>query len=154
MSADPRRRPAPVSAAATPPPPPPPPPAEAQPDSVTQGLDGADDQNTSQKDIKTEDSFKLRFCTVCASNNNRYVLCAMLMPTTITVSCKKPLSLMLYISLCVNVYTWPKFKAHGLSSRVSCLVIPSRHHHRHDSHHAVLIPGTQINGSPSASCRQ
>ncbi|KAG9820886.1 hypothetical protein KCU77_g16510, partial [Aureobasidium melanogenum] len=69
MSADPRRRPAPAQSA-PPPPPPPPPPAEAQPDSSVQSLDGASDQGTAQQ-AKAEESFKLRFCTVCASNNNR-----------------------------------------------------------------------------------
>ncbi|THW83222.1 transcription/RNA-processing factor Ssu72 [Aureobasidium pullulans] len=70
MSADPRRRPAPAAQSAPPPPPPPPPPAEAQPDSSVQALDGANDQDTAQPP-KGEESFKLRFCTVCASNNNR-----------------------------------------------------------------------------------
>ncbi|KAG9762121.1 hypothetical protein KCU95_g19333, partial [Aureobasidium melanogenum] len=68
MSADPRRRPAPAQSA-PPPPPPPPPPAEAQPDSTVQSLDGASDQGSTQQ-ATAEDSFKLRFCTVCASNNN------------------------------------------------------------------------------------
>jgi hypothetical protein len=71
MSADPRRRPAPAQSA-PPPPPPPPPPVEAQPDSSVQSLDSASDHNTAQE-AKAEESFKLRFCTVCASNNNRYV---------------------------------------------------------------------------------
>jgi hypothetical protein len=71
MSADPRRRPAPAQSA-PPPPPPPPPPVEAQPDSTAQSVDGVGEQNRAPE-AKAEESFKLRFCTVCASNNNRYV---------------------------------------------------------------------------------
>lgn len=62
MSADPRRRPA--------PPPPPPPPVEPEPNSTAMGLDGASDANLPQP-VKDDDGFKLKFCTVCASNQNR-----------------------------------------------------------------------------------
>ncbi|SMR41295.1 unnamed protein product [Zymoseptoria tritici ST99CH_1E4] len=78
MASDPRRR---------PPPPPPPPPEEGRA-SANMGLDGADDDvsetqqpqqeektnGQSQSNEETQnpsDSFKLKFCTVCASNNNR-----------------------------------------------------------------------------------
>ncbi|KAH6639233.1 RNA polymerase II subunit A [Boeremia exigua] len=69
MSADPRLRarqqqqPAPV------PPPPPPPPAEPQP-----SVDGASDTPTlapRTQPTVPDDQFKLKFCTVCASNQNR-----------------------------------------------------------------------------------
>ncbi|KAF2169934.1 hypothetical protein M409DRAFT_19551 [Zasmidium cellare ATCC 36951] len=68
MSTDPRRR---------PPPPPPPPPEEppqeeheamAQMDAA--GEKTQDERKTSSVE-KQDDGFKLRFCTVCASNNNR-----------------------------------------------------------------------------------
>ncbi|KAK5110519.1 RNA polymerase II subunit A C-terminal domain phosphatase [Meristemomyces frigidus] len=78
MSADPRRR------AALQPPPPPPPPAVEQSTTVSPtGLDGTDERpSTSNGQSGTpqpprttsnpaSDSFKLKFCTVCASNNNR-----------------------------------------------------------------------------------
>lgn len=75
MSTDPRAR-----RRAQPPPPPPPP--EAEPDMTTMGLDGTNDRppsttaNGQPPNIPThtkpsEESFKLKFCTVCASNNNR-----------------------------------------------------------------------------------
>ena len=74
MTSDPRLRR--QQATATPPVPPPPPP-EPEPDSTRMGLDGtADDivpQNQQNGDNVEGDGFKLRFCTVCASNNNRYV---------------------------------------------------------------------------------
>lgn len=67
--ADPRRR---------PPPPPPPPEPEVEPDTTTMGLDGANEKETAslangQKPGEDEQDagFKLKFCTVCASNNNR-----------------------------------------------------------------------------------
>lgn len=72
MSEDPRRR-----RAAPPPPPPPPPPPEAVPDTNIQTIDSKDDpkQNGTpqppQGSQDNEGGFKLRFCTVCASNNNR-----------------------------------------------------------------------------------
>ncbi|KAF2110875.1 RNA polymerase II subunit A C-terminal domain phosphatase SSU72 [Lophiotrema nucula] len=69
MSADPRLRsrqqqqqPAPV-----PPPPPPPPPGDAPP---SMGLDGASDAAPAAETVP-DDQFKLKFCTVCASNQNR-----------------------------------------------------------------------------------
>ncbi|GAB7356416.1 hypothetical protein MBLNU459_g7188t1 [Dothideomycetes sp. NU459] len=58
-----------------PPPPPPPPPAE--PDSTMVSLNARDErsltpQSQSQgRDVNKEGGFKLKFCTVCASNNNR-----------------------------------------------------------------------------------
>ncbi|KAL9091119.1 MAG: hypothetical protein Q9165_005046 [Trypethelium subeluteriae] len=72
MSADPRLRRRQVTP--TPPAPPPPPP-EPEPDSTMMGLDGASDDRISGQQqngaAENEDGFKLRFCTVCASNNNR-----------------------------------------------------------------------------------
>ncbi|KAI9692461.1 MAG: RNA polymerase II subunit A C-terminal domain phosphatase [Bathelium mastoideum] len=72
MTSDPRLRRR--QATATPPVPPPPPP-EPEPDSTRMGLDGAsNDVATIQQqngDTIEDDGFKLRFCTVCASNNNR-----------------------------------------------------------------------------------
>ena len=61
MSADPRlarSRPQQQLPTAVPPPPPPPP----------MGVDGASDV----KDVVPDDKFKLKFCTICASNQNRY----------------------------------------------------------------------------------
>ncbi|OCK76606.1 Ssu72-like protein [Lepidopterella palustris CBS 459.81] len=51
-------------------PPPPPPPISAQPDSTKMGLDSTNDERP-QSDIVAKDGFKLKFCTVCASNQNR-----------------------------------------------------------------------------------
>ncbi|KAK4982838.1 RNA polymerase II subunit A C-terminal domain phosphatase [Elasticomyces elasticus] len=68
MSSDPRRRPAPV------PPPPPPPPPDTMPDSTKMGVDGTSEgpQNGGTANGQQQgDGFKLKFCTVCASNNNR-----------------------------------------------------------------------------------
>ncbi|KAF1825236.1 Ssu72-like protein [Dissoconium aciculare CBS 342.82] len=72
MASDPRRRP-------VPPPPPPPPPAESEGSSndlSAVSAAGAEEQaipgdDGSQEGAKPEDGFKLKFCTVCASNNNR-----------------------------------------------------------------------------------
>ena len=73
MATDPRLARGPARIATPPQPPPPPPPPEAltqQRPSV--GLDGADDGSTNG--IRPEEGgFKLRFCTVCASNQNRCV---------------------------------------------------------------------------------
>jgi len=73
MSEDPRRR-----RAAPPPPPPPPPPPEAVPDTSSQTLavQNGQPQDELQKpgqgsQVEDEGGYKLRFCTVCASNNNR-----------------------------------------------------------------------------------
>jgi RNA polymerase II subunit A C-terminal domain phosphatase SSU72 len=52
--------------AAVPPPPPPPP---TEPNAM--GMDGASDAHAEQNMVP-DDSFKLKFCTVCASNQNRY----------------------------------------------------------------------------------
>jgi RNA polymerase II subunit A C-terminal domain phosphatase SSU72 len=38
------------------------------------GLDGASDAAAQPaEDVVSDDQFKLKFCTVCASNQNRYV---------------------------------------------------------------------------------
>jgi RNA polymerase II subunit A C-terminal domain phosphatase SSU72 len=66
-TADPRLR-ARQQAAASVPPPPPPPPAET----TSMGTDGANDAHAEQNMV-ADGSFKLKFCTVCASNQNRYV---------------------------------------------------------------------------------
>ena len=75
MSSDPRRRAAPPR-----PPTPPPPPAEPVPDTTLNNLDGTSDTPPPRQDAPTQKpgepnddtgAFKLRFCTVCASNNNR-----------------------------------------------------------------------------------
>ncbi|KAI7545014.1 RNA polymerase II subunit A C-terminal domain phosphatase [Hortaea werneckii] len=63
--ADPRRR----AQAQAPPPPPPPP--EAVPDAPTAGLDEASHSEQPAPQNQDGDGFKLKFCTVCASNNNR-----------------------------------------------------------------------------------
>ena len=58
---------------ATPPQPPPPPPPLSQQKSVT-GYDGTDDGVVFDPVSKEDGGFKLKFCTVCASNQNRYVV--------------------------------------------------------------------------------
>src|ERR1700760_2695018 len=63
-SVDPRRRPAQTA----PPPPPPPPPVE-QPE-VVQAQESFTPPGSPPR-APEDDSFKLKFCTVCASNNNR-----------------------------------------------------------------------------------
>lgn len=57
---------------ATPPQPPPPPPPVSQQKLAT-GYDGTDDGAVDSVS-KEDGGFKLKFCTVCASNQNRYVL--------------------------------------------------------------------------------
>ena len=72
MMADPRR--AGSTPTAVPPPPPPPPPGSSAPASPTTSTDGvAAGVNVSLNAAgSSEDGgFKLRFCTVCASNQNR-----------------------------------------------------------------------------------
>ncbi|KAK4894223.1 RNA polymerase II subunit A C-terminal domain phosphatase [Elasticomyces elasticus] len=76
MSTDPRRR--------TAPPPPPPPPPPSEPDTTLTQLDGTNDKMPAPTPTSngvqhpgeanpsnTDGGFKLKFCTVCASNNNR-----------------------------------------------------------------------------------
>lgn len=53
------------AASPTPPPPPPPP---AEPNAM--GMDGTNDAHA-EKNMVADDKFKLKFCTVCASNQNR-----------------------------------------------------------------------------------
>ncbi|KAI9826975.1 MAG: RNA polymerase II subunit A C-terminal domain phosphatase [Sarea resinae] len=56
----------------TPPqPPPPPPPSDPIPEVVPLSLDGASDEKTERSPADSEGSYKLKFCTVCASNQNR-----------------------------------------------------------------------------------
>ena len=47
--------------------PPPPPPTERD----SMGMDGSSDAHAEQNMVP-DDGFKLKFCTVCASNQNRY----------------------------------------------------------------------------------
>ena len=73
MATDPRlaRAPAGIGTPRQPPPPPPPPEASTQ-QRRSGGLDGADDGSTNG--FRRDDGgFKLKFCTVCASNQNRCV---------------------------------------------------------------------------------
>ena len=74
MAADPRlaRAMDPRRTATPPQPPPPPPPAQSEQKPVG-GYDGAEDVNLNSESRKDREDFKLKFCTVCASNNNRYV---------------------------------------------------------------------------------
>jgi RNA polymerase II subunit A C-terminal domain phosphatase SSU72 len=69
MSADPRLRARQQQQQAAPvPPPPPPPPIEVQ----AMGTDGANDVPApTNVAAVSDDKFKLKFCTVCASNQNR-----------------------------------------------------------------------------------
>ncbi|KAL9115679.1 MAG: hypothetical protein Q9227_000047 [Pyrenula ochraceoflavens] len=57
-------------AVAQPPPPPPPPPATLEPTPIVH-MDGALDSSEMNSSSAPESSVKLKFCTVCASNNNR-----------------------------------------------------------------------------------
>jgi len=58
-------------------PPPPPPPADEEESTPNLGLDGTSDSAAIapavQPVLTDVNEFKLKFCTVCASNNNRYV---------------------------------------------------------------------------------
>lgn len=74
MAADPRlaRAMDPRRTATPPQPPPPPPPAQSEQKPVG-GYDGAEDVNLNSESRREREDFKLKFCTVCASNNNRYV---------------------------------------------------------------------------------
>ena len=74
MAADPRlaRAMDPRRTATPPQPPPPPPPAQSEQKRVG-GYDGAEDVNLDSETRRAREDFKLKFCTVCASNNNRYV---------------------------------------------------------------------------------
>lgn len=62
----------------TPPQPPPPPPPLSQQKSVM-SYDATDDMAT-DSGSKEDGGFKLKFCTVCASNQNRYVLAGVDIP--------------------------------------------------------------------------
>ena len=75
MATDPRLARGPPRTETPPQPPPPPPPAEAPPPKLSYAaLDGAGDEETPRQDsTEDKDGFKLRFCTVCASNQNRRV---------------------------------------------------------------------------------
>ncbi|KAJ4332269.1 RNA polymerase II subunit A C-terminal domain phosphatase [Didymella glomerata] len=71
--------------AAPAPPPPPPPPMEPQ----AMGMDGAKDVPAASvspapadPNVVPDDKFKLKFCTVCASNQNRYVIPLLSNPPT------------------------------------------------------------------------
>ena len=56
----------------TQPPPPPPPPAQSDQKPLG-GYDGVDDGDGTAAIARNEEGgFKLKFCTVCASNQNRY----------------------------------------------------------------------------------
>jgi RNA polymerase II subunit A C-terminal domain phosphatase SSU72 len=68
MTADPRLARLSNHTAAPPPPPPPPPAPESRPN-PNYGLDGPSDSDDGPQ--PTQDSYKLKFCTVCASNQNR-----------------------------------------------------------------------------------
>jgi len=72
MASDPRLARARSAQAATPPPPPPPP-TERMPETTSLGLDGTSDERPYSNGTTDEAGFKLKFCTVCASNNNRSV---------------------------------------------------------------------------------
>ena len=73
MATDPRLARARAARIATPPPPPPPPPpAEPVPDSTRLPIhDGNTGISSQSNGAHAEGGFKLKFCTVCASNNNR-----------------------------------------------------------------------------------
>lgn len=55
--------------------PPPPPPVKSMPQqNSTPAYDGVEDEDGSDVPRQDEGGFKLKFCTVCASNQNRYVI--------------------------------------------------------------------------------
>jgi len=71
MATDPRLARVPVRTATPPQPPPPPPPPTGIPQQrPVGGLDGAEDGATNGSP-SNEGGYKLKFCTVCASNQNR-----------------------------------------------------------------------------------
>ncbi|KAG5289829.1 transcription/RNA-processing factor Ssu72 [Histoplasma ohiense] len=71
MSADPRLART-TTSSTPPPPPPPPPPQEPSASTPPTGLDGtADDSPTPPPPHPSSTSYKLKFCTVCAANQNR-----------------------------------------------------------------------------------
>ena len=59
---------------ATPPQPPPPPPPEQSDQRPVGGYDGGEESDGMAGSRNEEGDFKLKFCTVCASNQNRYIL--------------------------------------------------------------------------------
>lgn len=74
MSADPRlARPLDPRRTALPPQPTPPPPPQQVAPQPTRQVDGFDDGDSGSVPQDNPKKFKLKFCTVCASNQNRYV---------------------------------------------------------------------------------
>lgn len=86
-----------VPRSATPSQPPPPPPPLSQQKSAT-GYDGADDGVVADPASKADGGFKLKFCTVCASNQNRYVLISVDVPNSNSVQ-----TYILYFTFCKSL---------------------------------------------------
>lgn len=104
MSLDPRRRPAQQQQ--------PPPPPAAVPDSTAMKVEVVPERpaTTTPSNEAQDDSFKLKFCTVCASNNNRYIsphlITGLALPQR--VICNSYASLLVSLDLCSSrsLRTW------------------------------------------------
>lgn len=130
MSADPRLARARAPAAATTPPPPPPP-LETMP-TLNPGLDGASDNDTVTNGAG-ESNFRLKFCTVCASNNNRY---GSLFPLRITHTLR--VTFQIYGRSFTSIQS--KLSGHFLRNRISCPPSWSQHNStKHLSFQQLLL---------------
>ena len=86
MSADPRLARDPRLSTPQPPPPPAPPPVENDHDATLAASQQILDSGQREEDQGDVSSFKLKFCTVCASNQNRYAFSIPVPPTL----CRRP----------------------------------------------------------------
>jgi len=84
MSVDPRlARSRPQQTQPVPVPPPPPPPSEPQPVAIAPAPAVEAPRDAKQEGVVPDGQFKLKFCTVCASNQNRYVFIDNITPSAL-----------------------------------------------------------------------